>query len=330
MAVKLGTARLTVAEFLERCTTSVIGSSGAHADPDLIAARDAFLGAGISALRLVAAESTWLQYGLEPGPGHMGELYAALNTTARELLGEGEGDGFFFMHKPPGLRVRFETAGSRRLQLDSLLEDRICSWKREGLITAWCRGVYEPESYLFGGPASMRSVHRVFEADSLAWLGYHELALKHVDEGPPGPSWAMSLAMIRALFDALEVVGWEDLDVWDRVRRQAGRRLAADTGGNERFVRLTRALRQCWDDPDRLLALLSPGARALADECRRSVMGEAARWRADYFTTPQAAVGPREAAAYAIVFHWNRGCFPLTRQSLITEALAARPPAGQP
>ncbi|WP_336048335.1 thiopeptide-type bacteriocin biosynthesis protein [Streptomyces sp. CA2R101] len=328
--IKVGTAQIPLTEFLRRCTHTLDGGSDAQADPELKAARDTFLGAGISALRLAAPEATWLQYGLEPRPERMGDLYAAIDATARELLQEEKADGFFFMHKPPGLRVRFETAGSRRSRLDSLLEDRVRSWNSEGLIAAWCRGVYESESYLFGGPDSMRSVHRVFAADSLAWLGYHQLARKPVVDGPPGPCWAMSLVLIRSLCDALEIVGWEDLDVWDRVRRQTWRQLAADTSGNEEFARLTRCLRQGWDNPDELTALLSPGARTLVDEYRRSIAREGARWLADYFMAPQAAVGPREAAAYAIVFHWNRGCFPLARQSLITEALAARPPVGPP
>lgn len=330
VSVRIGARRLPLAEFLHRCASPDLGHSGGGADPDLVAARDAFLGAGLSALRLATAGTTWVQYGLEPGAQHLGRLCAELDGTARELLREETADGFFFMFKPPGLRVRFATAGPNRSRLDALLQERLRSWERRGLVAAWCRGVYEAESYLFGGPASMRRVHRLFAADSSAWLGYHRAALDPAGTDRPGPAWAMSLAMVHALFDALEIVGWEDLDVWDRVRRQTGRRLAPGAVGDEGFVRLAQALRRGWEDPDALRALLSPGARALVEEYRRSVARQGALWREEYVGTPQAAVGPREAAAYLIVFHWNRGRFPLARQALITEALAARSTAEQP
>jgi hypothetical protein len=39
-------------------------------------------------------------------------------------------------------------------------------------------------------------------------------------------------------------------------------------------------------------------------------------------TRELAGVGPREAAAYYVVFHWNRAKLSFGRQALITEALA--------
>jgi thiopeptide-type bacteriocin biosynthesis protein len=223
------------------------------------------------------------------------------------------------------MRIRFATGGDRWLRVRADLQDRIDAWRRDGLIDSWQHGVYEPEAYLFGGPVSMRSVHHVFTADSLAWLDYHVLAWnRRADVPSPGPSWAMSLVLIRELFDALGIVGWEDLDVWDRLRWQTGRSLGTGATGDDGIEKLAKALRRGWSDPEELLNLLAPRTREIADEARRSIEAEGPRWLADYFTTSHAVVGPREIAAYLIVFHWNRAGLPITRQSLIAEALAAR------
>lgn len=324
--VPIGSEQLPLVDFLVRCAESIQdGTNIPSPSPELIGVRDAFLSAGLAALRRTFTPSVWLHYGLYLVSERSSELYAALGEAARQLLGEEYVTEFFFMHKPPGLRVRFQTAGHRHSTVDDVLRNQFRAWQRAGLIEQWEPGVYEPEAYLFGGPVSMRSVHRLFTTDSLTWLGYHALAQGQGSDVQRGPAWAMSLLMVRILFDVLEIVGWEDLDVWDRVRSQTGRQLGEVTAGNESFTQLVYALRQGWSHPDKLLALLSPEVRHLVSLYRRSVQEEGPRWLADYFKTCEALIGPREAAAYLIVFHWNRAYFPMTRQALIAEALAARP-----
>lgn len=249
-------------------------------------------------------QQNWIQYGIKP---RAATPYAELESLAKQALAEGTASDFFFMHKPPGLRIRFQGP----VELETVLSQ----WQDAGLIEQWRRGVYEPESYLFGGDASMRSVHRVFTADSLAWLGFHRLTA-------PGPTWAMSLLMVQSLLSALRVVGWEDLDVWDRLRRR-GRAVPAALA-DPRIETLATALRAAWPFRDRLAAKLSPEALALAQEYHARVLEEGPRWFEEYFESGQAVIGPREVAAFVIIFHWNRARLPGGRQALITEALLVR------
>ncbi|MFF4622886.1 thiopeptide-type bacteriocin biosynthesis protein [Nonomuraea jabiensis] len=258
----------------------------------------------------------WLQFGLTPLRERSGDLYARLAVTARQAVRDGLARDFFFMHKPPGLRIRFRPASP---ELDPLVRDRLTAWRKDGVLTGWRPGVYEPETYLFGGPESMRSVHRVFTADSLAWLDYHRLRL--AGHGP-GPSWAMSLLLLRSLFGALQIVGWEDLGVWERVRRH--RPLAAAAVADPRLARLAAALREVWPSPAALAAKLSPEAAGLAEDYRQVVRQEGERWFRDYFESGSAAMGPRAVASYLVIFHWNRANLPSVRQALIAEALLAR------
>jgi hypothetical protein len=47
-------------------------------------------------------------------------------------------------------------------------------------------------------------------------------------------------------------------------------------------------------------------------------------WVESYFEVSGALIGPREGAAFATVFHWNRGAISAGVQALITTALSDR------
>jgi thiopeptide-type bacteriocin biosynthesis protein len=318
MRFATGSRELTLPQLLARIIAHL-----EHPDAPLDAGTahlmHALLGAGVPALRSAAGDRAWLQYGLSCPPGSRTRLYQTLADAAHQHLGSGNAQEFFFMHKQPGLRLRFQVGTDQRAHVDQLLRTELDGWRETGIISAWNDAVYEPESHLFGGPTSMRSVHRVFTADSLAWLAFHS------QPEQPGPAWAMSLVMIRALLDALSITGWEDLDVWDRLRWQAGRALDPDLVAEAGPV--AAAMHGAWNDQTRLLALLAPHARAAAEAYATAIADTCDDWKADYFTAPGALVGPREASVFAIVFHWNRGDLTAARQAVIAQALAARPGA---
>ncbi|UFR00297.1 thiopeptide-type bacteriocin biosynthesis protein [Streptomyces sp. Go40/10] len=285
------------------------------------AARRTFLAAGLDALRAHTPDAGWVQLSLACAPAGPGPLpYGQLATTARELLDSGQAREFFFMHKPPGLRLRFLAARpSRAGELRETLLRRLGPGQAEGTWGPPVAGVYEPETYLFGGPPAMPWVHALFTADSRAWLDVHTLAAG----APPPPSWRVSLALLHAVFDALDIVGWEHRGVWQAVREEAGRRLP---GGLEApdLRRAAAGIRDWWE--------LSPGARLEAlPQNWRNVVGEhvqavgraAEQWRTRYFASGEATIGARRAAAHYAVFHWNRAALSTARQCLLTEALAA-------
>src|SRR5205823_2816722 len=113
------------------------------------------------------------------------------------------------------------------------------------------------------------------------------------------------------LFDALGVAGWEDRDVWDRVRWQTWRRLSGQALAAGAFPPVAGAVRQAWARPSRVLDQLRPALRQLLAEHAEAVRDEVPRWRSGYFDTRDAYVGAREAAAYYVVFHWNRAGLPM-------------------
>jgi thiopeptide-type bacteriocin biosynthesis protein len=285
-------------------------------DPGYAAARRTFLTAGLEALRAHTPEAGWVQLSLAITP----PPYGRLATAARELLGTGQARDFFFMHKPPGLRVRFLAAEpSRAPELRAGLLRRLTPERTGDAGTPPVAGVYEPEAYLFGGPRSMPWVHELFTADSRAWLDVHTAVA-----GDPAPvGWRVSLALLRAVFDGLGIVGWEHRGVWQVVREETGRRLPGGLGEPD-LRRAAAGIRAYWEQgPEDRLQALPKAWRDVLGEHLVAVGRAAERWHSHYFASGEATVGPRRAAAHHVIFHWNRGALSTARQCLLTEALAA-------
>jgi thiopeptide-type bacteriocin biosynthesis protein len=240
------------------------------------------LAGGVAALRDGSAPA-WTQLGLaRPKTGLYGELLVA----AREMFAGDRITDFFFMHKPPGLRVRFAAAPGREAWVRAEVNRLARRWHEAGLVEGVVPGVYEPEAFLFGGPAAMHHVHRLFTVDSMAWLDHHVR--------PTLPAWLLSMRLLRSVFGGLGLC----CQAWSSVRDNCGRRVTH----KDDAVTLARAeLRAVWET-----------TRAPAEPAARS-------WRV---ALERADVDAAEAAAYYVVFHWNRARLSVARQALITEALA--------
>lgn len=311
-SVRVGNREIPLADFLTGCLPIAGGSVG-EGNSELAEAQRVFLAAGLAALSDVPSAREWVQLGLRldtpAGPG----LYGELADAARALLDEGTAVNFFFMHKPPGLRVRFQAATGRCGEL----RRRVMTMAKRLPVREVLPTVYEPEASLFGGSTSMEFVHQMFTADSLSWLEVHRDR-----PGEPVPAWAVSLLLLRAVFDGLGIVGWEDRGIWDLVRREAGRRLGPAARQVSGLDRAATGLTAYWAVPARIREMLPQWARAVVDAHREQALLIGARWRAGYFETEGARIGPRRCAAYYTVFHWNRARLSGARQCLIAESLA--------
>ncbi|MGW3466565.1 thiopeptide-type bacteriocin biosynthesis protein, partial [Streptomyces olivaceoviridis] len=259
-------------------------------------ARRAFLTAGLQALRAHAPVAGWVQLDVAA----TGALpYRELAAAGREFTASGQARDFFFMHKPPGLRVRFRAAEPSGVEnLHAALLRRLDPGRQGG--HSWARpvpGAYEPEIYLFGGPRSMPWAHALFTADSRAWLDVHTT----VAGEPAPPGWRVSLALLHAVFDGLGIVGWEHRGVWQVVREEAGRRLPGGLGTPDRR-RAAAGIRAYWDQgADARLGTLPKPWRDVLGEHLEAVRRAAGQWRTQYFTSGEATVGPRRAAAHHVI-----------------------------
>jgi len=199
----IGDDCLSLSDFLLKCAKSLDWkdvSSASARTRDFLHLRNLFLQGGLAQLCSLSSSPEWIQVGIQ-GAGKQAyqDLYSRVRCLVRGLMDRAVISNFFFMHKPPGLRLRFETnAPGQTLVPDELYQQKT------------------------------------------------------------------------------------------------------------------------------LLRQLSPRARELVSRYRQSLGAETARWCTDYFWTPEASIGPREAAAFFTIFHWNRAGLSIMRQSLLTEALASR------
>ncbi|OYE04005.1 thiopeptide-type bacteriocin biosynthesis protein [Nostoc sp. 'Peltigera membranacea cyanobiont' 232] len=76
---------------------------------------------------------------------------------------------FFFMRKPPDVRVRFFTRVDRQ-QAIAQISELMYILERENFINLFFFSDYEPESDRFGGLEAMKFVHQHFDADTSIWL----------------------------------------------------------------------------------------------------------------------------------------------------------------
>lgn len=87
---------------------------------------------------------------------------------------EGRLHGWFFMRKPPDVRLRCYLRPNRG-HASAALDSAFQSLQNAGLIDRWFRSHYQPEQSRFGGPEVMARVHAYFFVDSMLWLHLDEL-----------------------------------------------------------------------------------------------------------------------------------------------------------
>ncbi|WP_309115251.1 thiopeptide-type bacteriocin biosynthesis protein [Saccharothrix sp.] len=247
------------------------------------------------------ATGDWVQVDLTATLSQVRRLYPEIARIAREWLRGEVITEFFFMHKPPGLRVRFAACGEHASAVRTEFLLHALGWRDAGFISDAQPASYIPEESRFGGSEAMHHVHRLFTVDALTWLDLHTQQSKT-------PAWRLSMAMLRQVVP----IG-VDCAVW-RAVAAAGRQCPADAPVTAHAAAGLRAL---WDRPAALRTALPAAALALVDRHAALIGSLIPRWQA----TP-------DALAWYVIFHWNRAALGLGTQILISTALGASRPRG--
>jgi thiopeptide-type bacteriocin biosynthesis protein len=310
-----------MAVFLSKCAESLNSSEEvSDLDEHFIDARDRFVAGGLNALRRHPGAGHWLQYGLTFSNEKLQRLYKHLYVMVNQLVKENSIGNFFYMHKPPGLRIRFYLTQPNNDQ-QQVIERMLRNWVDQKIIEGFRPGVYEAEAHLFGGEESMNYVHSLFTIDSLTLLNYQLIPQNRKRRTP---DWLLSLVMLHDLFSELGISGWEHIDVWERIREKMFRTIPPSLFETPDFQELVKEIHHKWKNRQQLFQELSPALKKIAGDFKTKIAPVVAVWRSHYFETSRAYIGVREAAAFFTIFHWNRAGISFPRQSIITEALAAR------
>ncbi|MFJ1795362.1 methyltransferase, FxLD system [Kitasatospora griseola] len=151
----------------------------------------------------------WHQYGVE-----FTDPATATRTAARDLAptlnraqDEGLLDTWWFIRKPPGLRLRYRAAEPEAALLPHLLADLT-----PVPVAAWTPGIYEPETLAFGGPKAMEVAHTLFHHDSR-----HLLARAAADQPAALGQRETTVLLFSAMLRAAGQDWFEQGDTWTKV-----------------------------------------------------------------------------------------------------------------
>lgn len=272
----------------------------------LVAAVGVYRDAGAAAMLRLTEPREWQQAMLASPDGHglTPAGFAQLSGELEQATADGTINGYHFLRKDGGLRLRVAPDSDRARQelariLDSLLA--------RGDIAGWARGVYEPETYAFGGPAAMALAHRLFCADSRAALAAAGRT-RHSTTGPRETAVLLASTLLRSA----GLDWYEQGDVWAVIasHRPAPvlpppERLSEAQAGMRRLLTVNAAISPAvqaepgW--PARLEAFVTAG-RALADLARS---GDLQR-------------GLRAVLAHHLIFAFNRAGLSASEQAALS------------
>lgn len=100
-------------------------------------------------------------------------LFASITPLVAQWRGSGCLHNFFFMRKPPDVRLRFLVSNSEIVV--NALTQQIKLLQVQGWIREFFFSDYQPELDRFGGSAAMQCVHHYFNQDTSLWLIYDQL-----------------------------------------------------------------------------------------------------------------------------------------------------------
>ena len=253
------------------------------------ACRSTSLASGAPAPPFDPRDDEWTQFNITPTKRDGGLLWSArhiLGKFASSERSESERVQFFFLRKPPGLRLRVQHSGPAiAATVGGVLE----FLKASGLVQSWARCPYEPEARLFGGPQAMKLIHRYFAADSDLWVQWDRL---QQDQQAQFSTTVLSLAVLNGLFMAATDDLGEAWDVWSNLAALHG--VAQSAAVSVPAVRV-----------EDLLGRATASERTLLGRYRDANLQLAAGLR-DLSLAGTLTVGIRALLPFVALFHWNR------------------------
>ncbi|MFI6295954.1 thiopeptide-type bacteriocin biosynthesis protein [Nonomuraea sp. NPDC050790] len=266
--------------------------------------------AGLAALER-RAEAGWYQLRIQFADPDTAEKVGAhqLGPRLEELHACGAINGWWFLRKPPGWRLRLRDADIP--VVDQVLHELTAA----GALTRWWPTVYEPEAAAFGGPDGAQAAHDLFCGDSLGVLAYAR------QNGPDIGRRELSIVLINALLQAAGLDWFERGDVFARVARMRPAPTDADTGRIEKLTANMRTLvaipAQADSEP---FAAGGPAAFASSWLTAWQTAGNQLGRAADEGRLDR---GLRALLAHVLIFHWNRLGLSATTQGILSRAAHA-------
>jgi thiopeptide-type bacteriocin biosynthesis protein len=274
------------------------------AEAELIAAARIYRKAGRAALRAHQKNGGWHQVAIT-----FPDTRTAEKTTTSHLLpflcsakDQGMVTLWWYIRKSPTWRLRVQAPDATTEHVETHLHTHLDQFQTAHLIGGWYPGIYEPETFAFGGSAAMTTAHQLFHADSEAVLTHlHSASSKPVT--PSIGKRELSIMLCSALLGAAGQDWYEQGDVWHRVARL--RPLAADAPHRRSRAASTDITRLMALDTRPTSPLMTDGPLTPAKSWFNAFT-EAGAALADAARQGTLERGIRDILAHHLIYHWNR------------------------
>ena len=258
------------------------------------------------------AGCSWHQYNITFTSHGDGERAAARHLLPALTAAQASGSlsRWWYIRKRPAWRLRYLAPPGPGI---GALLDHLT---RQGEITSWTTGIYEPETTAFGGPGAMPAAHLLFHHDSR-----HILSRVAAPPGTPAlGTRETTVVLCSAMLRGAELDWYEQGDVWERVARLRAGAGALPAG---RAAQLRPAMH-------RLLTVstssLDGGQNSSAHTGPSEWIGafeQAGQALADLARTGALRRGVRSVLAHHVIFHANRAGLPVRDQSILATLAAS-------
>ena len=238
-------------------------------------------------------DSRWHHYLVEFADPPTAEHTAAtlLAPALDQAQQDGEIDRWWHLRKTPAWRLRYQPVNPDTTVVDTLLAEL----EADGQVARWTRGIYEPETLAFGGPAGMDIAHTLFHHDSRhclarttapAALGQRET----------------TVLLFSAMLRAAGLDWFEQGDVWAKIAalRPAAHGHRTDSPRTER---LSQAVRRLMTTNTHRISDVAPDQ---VPETWWAAFDTAGRQLADLARDGHLERGLRAVLAHHFIFHANR------------------------
>jgi protein-L-isoaspartate(D-aspartate) O-methyltransferase len=237
-------------------------------------------------------DSHWHHYLVEFADPPRAEHIAAsvLAPALDQARQDGELHTWWYLRKTPAWRLRYQPANADSTAVDTLLSDLA----DRGQVASWTRGIYEPETLAFGGPAGMDIAHTLFHDDS-----------RHCLARATGAGFAPALGqrettvlLFSIMLRAAGLDWFEQGDVWAKVTASRPATHAHSVSA-QRTEELSRAVRRLMTTNAHCVPDLVPETWWAAFETAGHHLAALAR-------EGRLERGLRAVLAHHFIFHANR------------------------
>lgn len=232
-------------------------------------------------------------------------LFARLNPEIAKWRSEQLIKHFFFVRKPPDVRLRLLVRPLHQAVIASF-EEHLVRLTLDGFVEAHFKSVYEPETRQFGGPQAMELVHEYFDADTALWMGLDQLegdGKRTIQED------RLVTAVQNDLFLRVLPCPYEVWDAWCNLASLLPD--SADSGTEDNTVLLL----------DSLVGSVSEGEKGIVkgyiSANQRLAEGLIRTW-----TSGALRFGLRAVLPFVTMFHFNRHGLNAASQTAIAKAMS--------